>query len=491
MRSARDQGCVLLFGGRQSGKSTALKHIAHQQIPNDPSGQLYYLPVYVDLMRLPYDAGPWDFFSMLYQCALDACKLNVASYRPPPAQHAVQSLDGFEQAAQRLRSGANQIDLRFVFLLDESKRVIGDRFPRGFHDNIFHLLYGDSKLAGLCSIVFAGAQELYRLCEDDTSPIGSRAAKHCLTTLSATAMRQMAEGMLGTLESTDWIRIADEVHKLTGGHAGLGSGLLRLIGRGGEISGAVVAPAAVQFRHERSELFHLWSNSLTKEARTVHDGLLRHDRLDREEMTELLRKGDLPVYRLDRIVDELQYVGIARLEGSSLVAHNRLYWDQASYYSDERECSERERSVWKLIEETEIGLRTLVRQQFTKKWGRDADRTIEGVLGREAWEKIIENRDKHSKSYPLSGLPSGATEILNYTYLGQLGILMTWKKSWFLFQGLFRDLREFQDILRDITPVRNDGAHFRSVPEQELDRCRVRCVDLLAILERNGRVSQV
>ena len=130
-------------------------------------------------------------------------------------------------------------------------------------------------------------------------------------------------------------------------------------------------------------------------------------------------------------------------------------------------------------------------RSLRRSWGKDADRTIEGVLGSDAWEKIIENRNKHSKSYPLSGQPSGASEILHYTYLGQLGILMMWKKSWCLFQGLFRDLREFQDILRDITPVRNDSAHFRSVPEQELDRCRVRCVDLLAILERNGRLSQI
>jgi hypothetical protein len=457
MRSAREQGCVLLFGGRQSGKSTVLRRIAQQSIAPNGSEQLCRLPVYVDLMRLPYDAGPWDFFSMLCQCAGAVCDVGVPGYRPPKAPRSIRSLDTFEEALLQIRAGASGIDLRFVFLLDESKRVIGDRFPRGFHDNIFHLLYGDSRLSGLCSIVFAGAQELYRLCEDDTSPIGSRAAKHCLTTLPPTATRQMAEVLWGTLDSSERNRIADEVHKWTGGHAGLGSGLLRLVGNGREISGGAVAAAAVQFRDERSELFHLWSNSLTKEARPVHDGLLRHERLTREEMTDLLRKADLPVYRLDRIVDELQYVGIARLDGSSLIAHNRLYRDQASYYSNEEKCSESERTVWKLIEETEIGLRTLVRQQFAAKWPIDADHIIEQVLGREAWEKIIENQGKHSKSYPLSAPPAGSAEILNYTYLGQLGILMTWKKSWLLFQDLFRDMREFQDMLRDITPVRNDS----------------------------------
>ena len=213
----------------------------------------------------------------------------------------------------RIRSGASGIDLRFTFLLDESKRVIGDRFPRGFHDNLFHLLYGESRLAGLCSIVFAGAQELYRLCEDDTSPIGSRAAKHCLTSLMSPAIREMASIALSRHDSSDRDRIADEVYGWTGGHAGLSSGVLRLLSDGTQTPGATVTTAAAQFRTERSELFHLWSNSLTREARPVHDSLLRHERLDRSEIGDLLRKSDLPVHRLDRIVDELQYVGIAKL----------------------------------------------------------------------------------------------------------------------------------------------------------------------------------
>ena len=171
------------------------------------------------------------------------------------------------------------------------------------------------------------------------------------------------------------------------------------------------------------------------------------------------------------------------------MANNKLYRDQATLYSGEETCSDSERSVWNLIEETEIGLRKLVRQQFSLKWGNSADQMIERALGGESWEEIIENRDKYAKSYALSGPLLDAAEILNFTYLGQLGILMTWKKSWHLFQGLFRDMRELQDMLRDIMPVRNDGAHFRAVPEHELDRCRVRCVDLLAILESNAQAG--
>jgi hypothetical protein len=53
--------------------------------------------VYVDLMRLPYDAGPWDFFTMLRQCALDVCQAGVPGYRSAKQQCAVRSLDDFEK----------------------------------------------------------------------------------------------------------------------------------------------------------------------------------------------------------------------------------------------------------------------------------------------------------------------------------------------------------------------------------------------------------
>jgi hypothetical protein len=88
-------------------------------------------------------------------------------------------------------------------------------------------------------------------------------------------------------------------------------------------------------------------------------------------------------------------------------------------------------------------------------------------------------------AYPRSKQGVDTDEVLNFTYLGQLGQLMVWNKSWDLFSDLFRDKRELEDVIRDIVPVRNDSAHFSSVPEHELIRCRVRCVDLMTILERN------
>ncbi|MDZ3825625.1 hypothetical protein [Pseudomonas monsensis] len=62
--SVKKHGAVLLFGGRQSGKTTLLRKLA--EIVGSKKANINALsdldvPVFVDLMRLPVDATPADF----------------------------------------------------------------------------------------------------------------------------------------------------------------------------------------------------------------------------------------------------------------------------------------------------------------------------------------------------------------------------------------------------------------------------------------------
>lgn len=486
LRSVSSHGCVLLFGGRQAGKTSFLHHIVDQldTVVESSSATQVQIPVFVDLMRLPYDATPCDFFAMLALLSIQACRSHFPRLvREKELKRKINGLESFEREVMRLRS-ASSCDLRFVYLLDESKRVIGPRFPRGFHDNLFHLLFGDSEIQGVCSVVFAGAQELYILCEDDTSPIGSRAAKHCLTNLAPEAIDLMVQAIAGHLESHQAKLITEEVYRWTGGHAGLSYGLLRALLSHESLDLDTVKHEVDRFRTERSELFQLWVSGLTDEGRVVHDVVIDRGRISVDQIAEHLRRKGLGAYRSDRAADELQYVGIARREGDVLVASNSLYSSVARLYVAPAATTELERRVWPLVEQTELGLRQLVRAGFNAKWGAHADEHIRSGLGDDSWFKILENREKYLKSYPRSQSAIDSGEVLHFTYLGQLVQLIMWKKSWDQFKHLFRDSRELEDMIRDILPVRNDGAHFRSVPNHELDRCRVRCIDLLTILEK-------
>jgi hypothetical protein len=433
-------------------------------------------------MRLAYDATPADFFDTLVRLSADACAKCVPGQRRGWGPGKVTGLESFERAIATLRSRLPGVDVRFVYLLDESKRIINDRFPRGFHDNLFHLLFGGSGIQGYCNIVFAGAQELYRLCEDDTSPIGSRAAKHSLTNLSVDAICEMTDAIVADPDGAARLRLANEVYHWTGGHAGLSAALLRSLVRSGG-SAADVTEAVRVLRLERSELFQVWVNSLTHEGRVIHDALLNRGSLNDNELIEELRRNSLPVHRYDRAAEELQYVGLARRESSDLMSCNRVYSELARLFVRPQVGSDLERTVWSLVEQTEVGLRKMVRVAFEGHWRNQADDMIHSALGDQSWAVILANREKYAKAYPRNQQTTDASDVLDFAYLGQLGQLITWNKAWGLFRVLFKDKREFEDMIHDIVPVRNDSAHFRTVPELELNRCRVRCVDLLAIIE--------
>jgi hypothetical protein len=148
------------------------------------------------------------------------------------------------------------------------------------------------------------------------------------------------------------------------------------------------------------------------------------------------------------------------------------------------DSSAEERKTWTLIERLELALRRIVRSRYDARWGDRADKQLRASLGEEGWAAIERNREKQAQQYPLS--PSaGPRDVLDYCYLGQLGQFMAAGPAWDLFREMFRDKRQLEDLVKAVTPVRNDRAHFRTVPDRELKRCGLACEDLLTILTRS------
>ena len=492
--SASNSSCVLLFGGRQAGKTTILRQIATDLATGKRSsrelGRLQ-LPVFVDLMRLPYDAGPNEFFRLMADRAKRECEASISGFRirgSSTFDSAPDGLDGFEIRLASLRDSAGQLDLHFLFLVDETKRILRGRFSREFQDNLFALLYGDSPLRGLCQIVFAGAQELYLFSEAGTSPIGSRAEKHFLVGLSEESIRKLfAETCAGDLP-TNYDELSRIIYEHSGGHAGLSAELGRRFAadcRHRDFD-ALRTVATVQTR--RSELFQIWVNSFSPEAQLINERLLSAHRLELRDITKHLSDHDFSRYRADRACRELQFTGIANYASDVLEESNPMYSSYARQYGawwqEEQKGNDAEHEVWQLIKETELRLRKVVRKSFDGRWKGKADDKIKALLGEKAWTEIIKLRDAYSKRYTRPGFVA-TTDVLDFTYLGQLGQLILANDAWDMFKPLFVDKRQLQEILRDITPVRSDSAaHFRTVPERELTLCKIRCSDLCGILEK-------
>ncbi len=147
-----------------------------------------------------------------------------------------------------------------------------------------------------------------------------------------------------------------------------------------------------------------------------------------------------------------------------------------------------EREVWHSIEQIERQLRKVIRDRYQQQWGSRADNTIRSVLGDQAMATIDKNRDKYEAQYPSSQKPA-TDPILDFCYLGQLVQLMVAGPAWQLYKAAFEDKRQLEDFARAIIPVRNDGAHFRSVPSMELQRCRIAVSDLAHRLQRLDSLS--
>lgn len=486
--AAQRTGSVLLFGGRQAGKTTLLRNIAARASGDTvdvKSLAPYDAVVYIDLMTLPYDAQPTHFFECLASCAAATCASSIKGFHSPSLRLEQSStLDTLVDNLKRLVDAAGNVDLRFMFLLDESKRVLGSRFPRGFQDNLFALLYGELDVSHRCSLVFAGGQELYGFCEDETSPIGSRAAKLLLTCLSAEAVRAIVAESRAFTTQEECIQTGNDVFEWTGGHAGLTAQLCRAMAAD---SGQQVAQLAKLIETQHSELFTIWRERLSTEARAVHDHLVRVGSLSRPEIAQVLARKGLDSLRSDRARDEIEFTGIGTYVGGRLNMSNRLYREMILDTVGAEEGTPAEENVWALVRETELAGRRLVGDRYTNRWGTSAEGKMHDALGREAWGRVNKNRDDYK--YRPGREPLEKLAILDFTFLGQLGQLMLWGPAWDMFRHLFRDKRDLEDLLKGIAPVRNDMAHFRNVPDKELARCRVASDDLLAVLERELRTT--
>jgi hypothetical protein len=186
----------------------------------------------------------------------------------------------------------------------------------------------------------------------------------------------------------------------------------------------------------------------------------------------------------DRACEELQFVGIARRHLDSLAISGEIYASYARTFLLPEEPTDEEQSAWSLVEVTEITLRKIVREKYEKKWGTAINDRVKKVVGDAAWLKIQEIKERGADSY-LYSKPDIADPLFDFMYLGQLAQLIVSGEAWDLFRHLFRDKRQLEDIVADISPVRNDHAHFRRVPPRELVRCRLRCEDLLYLIEKN------
>ncbi|KNH26670.1 hypothetical protein ACS77_15435 [Pseudomonas syringae] len=477
---------VLLFGGRQAGKTTTLirvRDILSESKANTGQLSAVDVAIYVDLNLLKYDASPKDFFKLLLKKAVSSCSKQISGAVFQEIERNTGSVvDDFICGLKDIKSQCGEVEPKFVFLLDESKRVLGDRFPRGFQDNLFSLLYGEESGSEYNIVmVFAGAQHLYAFSQDDTSPIGSRAASLYLTNLTVEAVRSLAIMVFPTLVGGVSQSLADNIYEVTGGHAGLTVRILESLYRTGATEVHLQWAQSIMMPAHRG-LLENWSLSLSPEAKVFARQFAHRDSASISYIASVLSGNGLEPHLAHRVMEEIQYMGLGVYVPKEIYRRNNLFW---SYYSELETSTPADvtsNQVWLLIESTELVLRELIRIKYEANLGEQYQDTMRKVLGAEVWGGLVNMVARSDKRYKYS--ESSERDIMSCMYFGHLKDLMISGQSWAYFKSMFRDKRELEDKVSAIIPVRNDNAHFTPTPSKELDRCRIACDDLLVIAER-------
>ena len=449
------------------------------------------LAVFVDLMALPLEAGPPEFYGYL-AAQLESVRLRTAGdvgrqEAEAASGRAIGTTDEFVE-----RCGVVIRDMprvrRVSFLLDEAERVLGRRFPRGFQDNLFSMLYVDrSGAAEQVAFVFSGAQELSRFSDDETSPLGSRAQHLGLGNLGYDTLSEFVHERTGTTSE----EVVRHVLRETGGHAGLAGRFIEryvTVGCGG--TDALVAVSREVAEGAR-ELFRHWVERLSKDARLVVERLgAGCPGLARREVGQVLEEGRRDRFGADRVWRELQYVGVCTEDGSGrLTKCADLFWDYYAEFDlpgdseserDQRDALPGEIEVRNAIDETEIALRKLVWRKYNEEWSGRGEFMMMKVLGPE-WKKVEERHEKKRSAYRFS---RREVTVMESMYLGELRNMILSNQAWKLFRSVFRDKNTVEAKVGDIFPVRNDFAHPAPIPPKELLRCWIACDDLLTVMRQ-------
>ncbi|WDM62741.1 hypothetical protein [Stenotrophomonas forensis] len=485
---ATKHGSVLLFGGRQSGKTTILRKICQElsspRIDRESLSSVD-IAVYVDLMRLPVDAAASDFFHFLATSAVDQCSSQIDGFNRDiisPLDSKIDPLSSFSAFLSQLKISSGEVEMHLIFLLDEAKRVLGDRFGRGFQDNLFALLYGEEDLRPIrISMVFAGSQHLYKLSEDDTSPIASRAAPVHLCNLNMQAVHEI---IARDVEEECQPNVSERIHQLSGGHAGLSR---RMAEHRPYNSLQDVEQASAWIAEHSRPLFDNWISSLTTDALCIAQALASKQKVSISEAASILDANGHNRFHSHRALDELCFTGISVKSNGSAIRSSEIFWEYFNSFIPDSNIKPSTNETWRLIEAAELLLREIVRSKYEEHFGENYQDKMKSVLGEISWSKIEAVRDKSSRQYPLSK-GGNEREIMSCMYIGDLQSLILSNSAWAQFRDLFRDKRQLEDLIRAIAPVRNDRAHFSQVPAKELERCRIACDDLIVILEKSERI---
>lgn len=473
------EGTTILFGGRQSGKTTLLLNIQKKlldEIKGKPSSLDMVIPVYVNLLKLSYDSTPEKFFFLLIDEVARTVNELVEDIPYLPDLSLNQSRDSlkfFEDNIALLLECFSEKHVSILFLVDEAGKLFGGNYTAGINDNLFYAIYVSEKISGNVSIVFSGSQELYSLIEDKgTSPLGSRANLEYLRNLKENFVEEMIFANINLSSDEEKKKFSKDLFEYSGGHAGICAYIVKHYMRQKEVLSLETIIGNFLDRH--GQLFNIWLRSLSPEAVVLQNDLLRENILDVSSISKILFSNNVNSLYSDWALKQILFTGIGYLNNQKIMPNN-LYANYIRQLEDssegldedtfeieellEKPINEFDSSdCSRMLDKLENGFRKLIAKRLSKlsdKWWKQR-------IPNEIRDRAEARKQERERSYP--GMVQQNRPLYDYLDFMDIPQIITMKLNW---NETFKEIFNKQELVTikigEIGTFRNDIAHNRDL----------------------------
>lgn len=464
-----------IVGGRRLGKTTLLRRLERElRIKNTG-----LLPIYVDAQAMPGASTPQEAFEYIRRHVSSQLRINLEGTKGNLGDWVVKAVD-------------NVKCLKLVLLIDEFDLYREYPWSTIFFNNWRALIHNIPDVSQRLAVVLTGGRRMQTLHESPGSPLANVLAWKYLSVLDKKdALRMVNEptqGQFGEeLGETIWLE--------TGGHPFIIQFLMHHVCMwAGQMSAQQAVELAKQkFLAEHDVVFkQWWFDHLEEDERQVYRVLRRRGAATLEELAGELRLSRIAIQERVRT---LSCVGIVRRPTiSSCEPAGDLFakWvNENDIVAQGLNAGFAEYSLHQLFDELEQRVRSFVITYLKKTQGLN----ILLKLFPEQVEKANSNYRKSTQSE--QNCPP--EELLVYgDFSWPFDIMLRFWKGFYkafpvdargrvLGKDLAKAKQRFEERKEILTKIRNDLRHSRPVAEEDRDKARVFCRDILALA---GKVAK-
>ena len=457
-----------VIGGRRIGKTTFLRRLEKEIT----KANHILFPVYIDAQAMPSASSPSEAFNWI---------------RSSVQQSIGADLLGDDWGWIRKAIDVTQC-LKLILLIDEFDTLREYSWCFTFFDNLRAVLHNIPRISEWIAVVITGARMMQTLRNSPGSPLANVLTWKYLYLLNKEDTRRLVQEPTGMQFGSD---VSETIWVETGGHPFLVQYLMHHLFEKAEEMGEkqAIEFAKSKFLEEHSITFRQWwFDHLEESERKIYRVLREKGKLSAAEITAVLR------YRLGAVKEYLRtlsYTGIVRKDEGEVFSTSGLMFDQ--WVEENDIIKEKETDVPGSVSLHELfdNLERRVRV-FVINYLRDTGQLQR--LSRLFAEQVSKANENYRKSTN-SDRECPPEQILEYSDFSLPFdiILRFWRdfydnrfpadeRNRILGRDLAKAKQRFEERKEVLTRIRNDLRHSRAIDENDKEKARVFCRDMISLI---------